>query len=559
MSYELNLTEKERSKFIKNNSFQRKKSLGNNLFFYELDDNYYEKLFLRESEFKLNPKKEKISPIIRNYCKAVEYFSAIDDEKKIGEYKMLIDLFLNSPNVLNLLDNNLDNNDKENFNSMKKILIANKKRKMNNMIEEDGDDISFNSENINFLINQKGKEKLNKLINKDENEIKKKDSVNLINEDIKSQQNKFKQKLLIKRNSTFKKGKNINENNLVQSIQNASINGKKEFEKIIIGEKNSRSIEKSISPIKIDSNSENKENISNNIINSYSNKTNEEENNPLSNITIDKKNTSEFEPLTPENFSKLNKSSNNKSSTTKKMQYNSVEINETNDFTLINDNFSNSNNSNSILQNNKLLKENICSDETKESYNFSNFSNSSKINEDLSSSSFKSNIFKNFRLDFNDLLEYMKDSNITNKQKLFCNDVKIIIENYIKDYNQYLNDNIFMKYLKKYSNLWDDMFKKYVNISDIYDKELKKIDEKINIYMGNEDELKKLENLSENLRNERENEINKSEDDFNSKIESISLEFKNNYNKSDKGILLLNEKFALLISKRIFDMINNNA
>ena len=558
MSYELNLTEKERSKFIKNNSFQRKKSLGNNLFFYELDDNYYEKLFLRESEFKLNPKKEKISPIIRNYCKAVEYFSAIDDEKKIGEYKMLIDLFLNSPNVLNLLDNNLDNNDKENFNSMKKILIANKKRKMNNMIEEDEDDISFNSENINFLMNQKGKEKLNKLINKDENEIKKKDSVNLINEDIKSQQNKFKQKLLIKRNSTFKKGKNINENNLVQSIQNASINGKKEFEKIIIGEKNSRSIEKNISPIKIDLNSENKENISNNIINSYSNKTNEEENNPLSNITIDKKNTSEFEPLTPENFSKLNKSSNNKSSTTKKMQYNSVEINETNDFTLINDNFSNSNNSNSILQNNKLLKENICSDETKESYNFSNFSNSSKINEDLSSSSFKSNIFKNFRLDFNDLLEYMKDSNITNKQKLFCNDVKIIIENYIKDYNQYLNDNIFMKYLKKYSNLWDDMFKKYVNISDIYDKELKKIDEKINIYMGNEDELKKLENLSENLRNERENEINKSEDDFNSKIESISLEFKNNYNKSDKGILLLNEKFALLISKRIFDMINNN-
>ena len=556
MSYKLNLTEKESSKFIKNNSFQRKKSLGNNLFFYKLDDNYYEKLFLRESEFKLNPKKEKMSSIIRNYCKAVEYFSAIEEDKKIGEYKMLIDLFLNSPNVLNLLDNNSDNNDKENFNSMKKIIIANKKRKINSMIDKD--DISFNSENINILINQKGQEKLNKLINKDENEIKKKDSVNLINEDIKSQQNKFKQKLLIKRNSTFKKGKNINENNLVQSIQNASINGKKEFEKIIIGEKTSRSIEKNISPIKIDSNSENKENISNNIINSYSNKTNEKENNPLSNITIDKKNTSEFEPLTPENFSKLNQGSNNKSSTTKKMQYNSDEINETNDFTLISDNFSNSNNNNSIKQNNKLLKENICSDETKESYNFSNFSNSSKINEDLSSSTFKSNIFKNFRLDFNDLLEYMKDSNITNKQKLFCNDIKIIIENYIKDYNQYLNDNVFMKYLKKYSNLWDDMFKKYVNISDIYEKELKKIDEKINIYMGNEVELKKLENLSENLRNERENEINKSEDDFNSKIESISLEFKNNDNKSDKGILLLNEKFALIISKTIFDMINNN-
>ena len=553
MSYELNLTENANLKFIKKNSFHRKKSLENNLFFYELDDNYYEKLFLRESEFKLNPQKEKILPLIRNYCMIVEYFSAIDDDKKMGEYKMLIDLFLNSPNVLNILDKN----DNENFNSMKKILISNKKRKMNSMIEED--DISFNSENINFVLNQKGQEKLNKLINKDQKEIKKKDSVNLINEDIKCQQNKFKQKLLIKRNSTFKKGKNINENNLVQSIQNASINGKKEFEKIIVREKNSRSIEKSISPIKIDSNSENKENISNNIINSYSDKTNEKENNALINTTNGKKNTSEFEPLTPENFSKLYQSSNNKSSSSKKMQYNFVEINETNDFILINDNFSNSNNSKSILQKNKLLKENICSGETKESYNFSNFSNSSKINGDLSSSSFKSNIFKIFRLDFNDLLEYMKDLNITNKQKLFCNDVKIIIENYIKDYNQYLNDNVFMKYMAKYSNLWDDMFKKYANISDIYDKELKKIDEKINIYIGNEDELKKLQNLSENLRNERENEINKSEDDFNSKIESISLDFKNNYNKNDKGILLLNEKFALIISKRIFDMINNNA
>ena len=31
-----------------------------------------------------------------------------------------------------------------------------------------------------------------------------------------------------------------------------------------------------------------------------------------------------------------------------------------------------------------------------------------------------------------------------------------------------------------------------------------------------------------------------------------------NYNNVDKGILLLNEKFALIITKKIFDMINNN-
>ena len=99
------------------------------------------------------------------------------------------------------------------------------------------------------------------------------------------------------------------------------------------------------------------------------------------------------------------------------------------------------------------------------------------------------------------------------------------------------------------------MFKKYTNISDIYDKELKKIDEKIDDLINDELKLKELENISENLKNEKENEITK--ENFSSVIESISLDFQN-YSNIDKGILLLNEKFALIISKKIFDMINNN-
>ena len=150
-----------------------------------------------------------------------------------------------------------------------------------------------------------------------------------------------------------------------------------------------------------------------------------------------------------------------------------------------------------------------------------------------------------------------KSRSINNKQKIFCKDIKLIIENYIKDYNQYLNENIFIKFVKKFSNLWDDMFKKYINISEIYEKELKKIDEKINNFINDESKIKELENLSENLKIERENEINKSEEKFSSDIESISIDFKNNYNNIDKGILLLNEKFALIITKKIFDMINN--
>ena len=565
MSIETNLTEIEKPPFINANLFQKNISLKKDCLNIELDDNFYENLFLQEMDFYLNPKKDKIIYIVRQYCKAVEYFSSIEDNIKVNQYKTLIDLFLNNPIVINLLDNKNNNN-----NSMKKILIANKNREMKKLLVQDN--IGLIYDNNNNINQQEEQDKLNKLINKNENMIKSRTSVDLVNEEIKNQKNNFQKNLLIKKNRLFKKDKNINENKLIESIQNAFINEKKDKQTIIYEEKinNSSNSGKKLIPVK---NKEifniNKENISTNIINSLSfsnnpiNESNKENINQI-NIIINKKNTSEFEPLTPEIFSKFN-TTNNKSSINKDYINNSEEITETNDFSLNNENYivSSSEDKKKIQENNTLLKyNNICSNsnETKESDNidFSNFTNSSQISKNLNDSSIKNNKFKNFRLDFNDLFEFMKESrSINNKQIIFCKDIKLIIENYIKDYNQYLNENIFIKFVKKFSNLWDDMFKKYINISEIYEKELKKIDEKINNFINDESKIKELENLSENLKIERENEINKSEEKFSSEIESISIDFKNNYNNIDKGILLLNEKFALIITKKIFDMINN--
>ena len=65
--------------------------------------------------------------------------------------------------------------------------------------------------------------------------------------------------------------------------------------------------------------------------------------------------------------------------------------------------------------------------------------------------------------------------------------------------------------------------------------------------------LKESENISENLKNEKEKEITRCEENFSSEIESISLDFNKNFCKIDnKGILLLNEKFALIILKKNF-------
>ena len=559
MSIEAKLTEIEKQSFINANSIQKNLSLKKDCLNIELDDNFYENLFLEEMDFHLNPKKDKIINIIRQYCKAVEYFSSIEDNKKVSQYKTLIDLFLNNPVVISLLDNTNNNN-----NSMEKILISNKNNEMKKLLDEDNKLISKNN---NIICKGEEQDKLDKLINKNENMIKNRPSVDLVKEEINNQKNNFQKNLLIKKNSLFKKGKNINENKLIQSIQNAFINEKKDNQTIIYEEKsnNSSNFRKIINPIKNREISNNKENISNNILNSFSFSNNQKNENNKKNISqlniiVNKKKTSEFELLTPEIFSKFTES-NNKTSKNKDYINNSEEIIETKDFSLNNENFSVSEEKNKIPKNIPLLKyNNIYSNETKETdnINFSIISNSSQISKNLNDSPIRNNKFKNFRLDFNDLFEFMKESNnISNKQKIFCNDIKLIIENYIKDYNQYLNENIFIKFVKKFSNLWDDMFKKYVNISEIYENELKNLDEKINNFINDESKIKEYENLSENLKNERDNEINKSEEQFSSEIDSISLNFKNNYNNTDKGTLLLNEKFALKVTKKVFDMINN--
>ena len=45
----------------------------------------------------------------------------------------------------------------------------------------------------------------------------------------------------------------------------------------------------------------------------------------------------------------------------------------------------------------------------------------------------------------------MKDSHIfNNKQLIICKDIKIIIDNYSKEYNQYINEYLFTKFVKKF-------------------------------------------------------------------------------------------------------------
>jgi len=566
----MELTDEGKSNFINITPSKHKNSPKKGNYKLKLKDDFLEKLFSEEMEFKMNPKKEAIPNIINKYCKIVEYYSSKDDEINVQKYKVLFDIFLNSPTVVSLLDNKEINEESDvvNNNLLKKLIISNKKKHID--ISDEIDDINFNFGKSKNIFGNDEKEIYNRLMNSNRFKNLKTD---IISKEIKDQQNNFQRKLTLKKvNTLHKRSKSSNENKIIQSIQNTYIN--KNIDKYDVNDQLSddklnsiKGFDKQISPILLTQNSSNGDNS---LINDNKSNYNISGNKPISNISMNdlsENNISKFEPLTPNEINQFEISDEKSHSKNRNNKITIIdEINETNDFSMNNlndrmdeiDEIKEIEEIDGINLNYESQKDNkLNSNEAKDTSSV-NIKNSSLFSKKLNDSENKNNIFKNFRLDFKDLFEYIKTKNIiSNKQRDFCEDIKKIIEKYINDYNQNLNDNIFIKFIRQVSNLWDEMFNKYVKISDIYDGELKKIDEQLSNLSEDNPKFEELKNLSENLKIEKENEINRCEDLFSSKIESISVNFKNNYNNNDEGTLLMNEKFALSISQKIFDMIRN--
>ena len=537
----------------------------------QLEENFYEKLFLEEMNFRNNPNKANMKNIIRKHCHAVEYFSSIGDDKRAMRYKLLNNIFLNDPQVIQTLDEDNNNIKKESKNNLiTNILILNQKK--NNEKFKENKDLNIIQSKFDFMFNQE-QGKLDELIKKKNSFENKMESINLINDEIKTQQNNFKKNLTLK----MQKKKSLNENKILQGIKNVLIKGKNKENKynnndndeeeieIInnpeINENPITNIEKKISPIKLDQNYSGKETTttSNELKFDSNNNNNFNYSNPLLSSANNKKNTSEFEPLTPINNDKSKKTNEFKSSSKQDISAISEEVNETNDFSLTNnDNITNEENINK--KEIRINQVEISSNETKYSNNAISLSNSSinnSINKTLSESKLSnSDLLKSFRLDFNDLFDYIKEhQNANKKTTTFCNDIKNIIENYISDFNQHLSKNLVTKIIKKFSDIWDEMFKKYADITEFFDKEIKQID--FDNGTNTKSNISELSNLIDSINNEKENALNQNEDKYMKEIENSEIYFKANYNKIDNGILLLNEKFAYVITKRVYDMINN--
>ena len=536
----------------------------------KLEENYYKKLFIEEMNFRKSPNLLNIKNIIQKQVQAVEYFSSIGDNNRAMRYKLFHNIFINDAKVIEILDkeninNNINNLKESKINSIKDILILNKKKNHDKFdcIEDDFKNIN---NKYNFIFNQE-KEKYDELIKKKNNLEKKTESNNnLIKDEINSQINNFQKKLSIK----LQKKKTSNETKILQGIQKVFINEKaienkikKEIPKkidIVNSVENNQELRlsKKISPIKLDQNYSDKDTCSSNNELKYS--SNNKETNPLLTSTNNKKSPSEFEPLTPSNNENSSKVQEFKTSEKKDISLIS-EVNETNDFSLTNNDNNkteeNSNKKNIIISDEISLTDTKYSNNSKSLLsNISSNNNSINLNESSNNINNNNNIPKLFRLDFNDLFEYIKEHQNSNKKtKTFCNDIKIIIEKYINDYNIYLSKNIIEKIIKKFSEIYNEMFNKYTQITEEFDKEIKQID--FNHDNKNKKDINELSQIIDNINIEKENALNQNEEKYLKEIDNNEIYFKTNYNKIDNGILLLNEKFEYDITKSVCDMINN--
>ena len=123
----------------------------------QLEENFYEKLFIEEMKFRNNPNKANMKNIIRKHCHAVEYFSSIGDDKRAMRYKLLNNIFLNDPQVIQTLDEdnnkNVINESKNNL--LTNILILNQKK--NNEKFKENKDLNIIQSKFDFMFNQEKK------------------------------------------------------------------------------------------------------------------------------------------------------------------------------------------------------------------------------------------------------------------------------------------------------------------------------------------------------------------------------------------------------------------
>ena len=515
----------------------------------ELPESFFEEIISTEIDLSEEFSMDKIYHLIKLYSDAIGFYME-NDPSQVKYYKGRMELLLTkrdtlvklkkeSQNIDKILkENNNTNNNNIIQNSDKKDLSLSNNNSKNLSKSELKKSIEIRTENLEFndITKQVNKVMGNYNINNSQN----KKGIDIINEDLNKQDEKWKEKLKNKKKKMLSNSHNVR----MKHQRGISLDMMKNFSGDIIGNVNNnedkeehiedidmnkfdkfknifnQDIFEEVKEVKEENEGEgndkkkNKKLIDNNEI-----KNNSENNNNTNEIIIDNKENKENEKENP---------------------IKKIEINEPEKEVDIDDKIMNSVNEKMDLlmkliddiENNRLTKDEEEEDNIKEndiSIKAEPISNLSSINSDIIKVPLK---FQSTYIE-----------------------IEKLIYQYISQFNNFFFKEIFEQFAQNLKDIYDTKYKKYIEVSLEYHHQIKENEHILENHKDfSEEKKEEIQQIIDSLKDEQQNQIAKIEDEFNRLIVSKVNEFKIDSFKNNSGILLIEEKLKL----DIYSIINES-
>ena len=121
-----------------------------------------------------------------------------------------------------------------------------------------------------------------------------------------------------------------------------------------------------------------------------------------------------------------------------------------------------------------------------------------------------------------------------------------IMQSYMDEFNSFFYKDIFEQFASKLKEIYDNKYKKYIEISVEYHHHIKENEHILeNTDNLSEEKKEEIQQIIDSLKDEQQNQIAKIEDEFNRLIVSKVNEFKINSFKNNSGIQLMEEQLKL--------------
>ena len=457
----------------------------------KIDDAFFENLFILEMNYRKTLNPDYINQIVTHYMMAIEYYEYKKDPK-CEDYQNRLRFFMIQPDVIKFL-NKKKQPDQNTLKSSKTVV----KRKNEYKIKFDYlSKINFASgagkETLNQAKKRFGKERRQEI----ENKVKK-----LITTDLDNQSKSFKERLM----------KRKNKNKIPNSI-----------------EQNIESVSDHQSPRRVDTEVQEEENDEEEIdikrvqTEVFNNDEDESEGENVVNIDTLDDFIAESEAIIQD---------------TEEEKEPKEEVNE-------------------IFPSNK--KEDILSN-VQQYKNVSDSEDDSIDSEDSSLNNKNENDdeeAENLNSRTTQLFTGLEDNkNIGPKQQKGFNDIRNTLDKYVNNFNKSFYTDVFVKFCKNVKKIVDEKFNKYIEITHMYQEQIKEIKTQLVEIEKDSPQYTELENVIESLKEEQRNELDEIEDEYNEKIQTFQRNFKTNEFKTNPALLLLEEQFRLSMCNKINDLI----